>query len=81
MPAKKYPLPIINCRRSVENRPDPQLTEQLDALSEKFDEAYNNNDAAALAALWLFRRYAFGCRRILAMLDPQGWLSGLMRRS
>jgi hypothetical protein len=50
---------------------DPQLTEQLDALSEKFDEAYNNNDAAALAALWLFRRYGFGCRRILAMLERQ----------
>jgi hypothetical protein len=21
---------------------------------------------------WLFRRYAFGCRRVLAMLDPAG---------
>jgi hypothetical protein len=28
--------------------PDPQLTEQLNAAQYKFDEAYNNNDAAAL---------------------------------
>jgi ketosteroid isomerase-like protein len=31
---------------------DPQIIEQLNALSKKFDEAYNNNDAAALAALF-----------------------------
>jgi len=31
---------------------DPQITEQLNALSKKFDEAYNNNDAAAVAALF-----------------------------
>jgi hypothetical protein len=54
------------------NKPDPQVRQQLDALAKKFDEAYDNNDAAAVAALWLFRRYAFGCRRILAMLDPAG---------
>jgi uncharacterized protein (TIGR02246 family) len=34
------------------NTPDPQLRQQLDALAKKFDEAYNNNDAAALAALF-----------------------------
>jgi ketosteroid isomerase-like protein len=31
---------------------DPQLTEQLDLLSKKFDEAYNNNDPTAVAALF-----------------------------
>jgi ketosteroid isomerase-like protein len=31
---------------------DPQLTEQLDLLSKKFDEAYDNNDATAVAALF-----------------------------
>ncbi len=60
---------------------DPQISEQLDVLSKKFDEAYNNKDAAALAALWLFRRYAFGCRRILAMLDPGRVAERLMHRS
>jgi uncharacterized protein (TIGR02246 family) len=31
---------------------DPQINEQLNAHCEKFDEAYNSNDAAALAALF-----------------------------
>ena len=31
---------------------DPQITEQLKAFSKKVDEAWNNNDAAALAALF-----------------------------
>ena len=31
---------------------DPQTTEQLRAFSKKVDEAWNNNDAAALAALF-----------------------------
>jgi len=34
------------------NTPDPQLRQQLDAKSEKFDEACNNNDAAAVAAFF-----------------------------
>jgi len=34
------------------NTPDPQLREQLDAKSKKFDEACDNNDAAAVAALF-----------------------------
>src|SRR6516225_7122423 len=34
------------------NTPDPQLREQLLALIKKFDVAWNNNDAAALAALY-----------------------------
>ncbi len=34
------------------NTPDPQLRQQLDALLRKFDEAFNNNDPAALAALF-----------------------------
>ena len=32
--------------------PDPQLRQQLDEKSKKFDEAFNNNDAAAVAALY-----------------------------
>jgi uncharacterized protein (TIGR02246 family) len=31
---------------------DPKLTEQLIALAKKFDDAFNNNDAAAVAALY-----------------------------
>ena len=31
---------------------DPQIIEQLNAVSKKYDEADNNNDAAALAALF-----------------------------
>jgi ketosteroid isomerase-like protein len=34
------------------NTPDPQLREQLDALAKKNEQAYNNGDAAALAALY-----------------------------
>jgi|SRR5258707_909349 hypothetical protein len=34
------------------NTADPQLRQQLDAKSKKFDEAFNNNDAAALAAFF-----------------------------
>src|SRR5260370_38380267 len=31
---------------------DPQLRQQIDAESKKYDEAVNNNDAAAVAALY-----------------------------
>ena len=31
---------------------DPQIRQQLDALSEKYTEAFNKNDAAAIAALF-----------------------------
>jgi ketosteroid isomerase-like protein len=34
------------------NTPDPQLRQVADALSKKFDDAWNNNDASALAALF-----------------------------
>ena len=34
------------------NTPDPQLREQDVAFQKKFDEAWNNNDAAALTALY-----------------------------
>jgi ketosteroid isomerase-like protein len=34
------------------NTPDPHLRQQLLALAKKFDEALNNKDAAALAALY-----------------------------
>jgi ketosteroid isomerase-like protein len=32
--------------------PDPELRQQLDAFVKKFDEARNNSDAAAMAALF-----------------------------
>jgi ketosteroid isomerase-like protein len=32
------------------NTPDPQIIEQLNVLSKKFDEAFNNNDATAVVA-------------------------------
>jgi len=34
------------------NTPDPKLRDELVALFSKFTEAWNNNDAAALAALY-----------------------------
>lgn len=34
------------------NTPDPQQREQLLALAKKFEDAWNNNDADALAALF-----------------------------
>ena len=34
------------------NTPDPQLRQVADALSKKFNDAWNNNDATALAALF-----------------------------
>ena len=34
------------------NAPDPQLRQQIVALAKKFDDAYNSNDATALAALY-----------------------------
>jgi uncharacterized protein (TIGR02246 family) len=34
------------------NTVDPQITAQLDARGKKFDEAYDNNNAAAVAALF-----------------------------
>jgi|SRR5215469_10155723 len=34
------------------NTPDPQLRQALDALDKKNDEAFNNGDAASLAALY-----------------------------
>jgi uncharacterized protein (TIGR02246 family) len=34
------------------NTPDPQLRGELLALAKKFDDAWNNNDATALAALF-----------------------------
>ena len=34
------------------NTPDPQLRQQLLELAKKFEDAWNNNDATALAALF-----------------------------
>jgi uncharacterized protein (TIGR02246 family) len=34
------------------NTVDPQIIDQLNAIAEKHDEAVNNNDAAAVAALY-----------------------------
>ena len=34
------------------NTPDPKLREALDTLNQKFHEAWNNNDAAALATFY-----------------------------
>jgi ketosteroid isomerase-like protein len=34
------------------NTPDPELCQQIDALNKKTDDAYKNNDPAAVAALF-----------------------------
>ena len=48
----KTRLPAVPTFAQETNTPDPQLREQIVALLEKFTEAWNNNDAAALAALY-----------------------------
>ena len=63
-----FAVPVL---AQEQNTADPEVRQQIEAAHMKFYEAYNKHDAA-MAALWLFRRYAFGCRRILAMLDPAG---------
>ena len=47
--AISFAFPAIAQQRNIA---DPQLRQALDAFSKKFDEAWNNNDAAALAALY-----------------------------
>ena len=47
--AISFAMPTIAQQTSA---PDPQLRQQIVALLEKFTEAWNNNDAAALAALY-----------------------------
>jgi ketosteroid isomerase-like protein len=47
--AISFALPIFAQQKDT---PDPQLREQLLALAKKFEEAWNNNDADALAALF-----------------------------
>jgi ketosteroid isomerase-like protein len=46
--AMSFALPSI----AQQTTADPQLRQQLLALAKRFDDAYNNNDAAALAALY-----------------------------
>ena len=47
--AVSFAVPVL---AQQTNTPDPQLRDQIVALLEKFTEAWNNNDAAALAALY-----------------------------
>jgi hypothetical protein len=46
--AISFALPTLAQETS---KPDPQLREELLALVKKFEDAWNNNDATALAAL------------------------------
>ena len=46
--AMSFALPSF----AQQNTADPQLREQLLALAKKFEDAWNNNDAVALAALF-----------------------------
>lgn len=48
--AISFPLPTF--AQQKEPTPSQQDRQQLDALIKEFDEAWNNNDAAALAALY-----------------------------
>jgi hypothetical protein len=48
--AISFALPIV---AQETTRPDPQLRQQLEAFAKKEDEAFNNNDAAAVAALFV----------------------------
>jgi uncharacterized protein (TIGR02246 family) len=44
-----FALPIL---AQEATKPDPKLREELLALAKKFEDAWNNNDATALAALY-----------------------------
>jgi hypothetical protein len=45
---------------------DPQIIEQLDPIARKYEEAVNNNDAAAVAALFTEKRgFCHGQRTLL----------------
>ena len=48
--AISFALPIVAQETTT---PDPQLRQQLEAFAKKEDEAFNNNDAAAVAALFV----------------------------
>ena len=45
-------LPEETMKTEQTNTPDPQLRQQLSAKCKKYDEAFNNNDAAAVAAFF-----------------------------
>src|SRR5258708_20740690 len=47
--AISFALPMFGQQKE---RGDPKTLEQLDALGKKLDEAFNNNDAAGVAALF-----------------------------
>ena len=47
--AISFALPIL---AQQADKPDPQLRQELLALAKKFEDAWNNNDATALAALY-----------------------------
>ena len=47
--AISFALPIL---AQETDKPDPQLRKELLALAKKFEDAWNNNDATALAALY-----------------------------
>ncbi len=47
--AMSFPLPSI---AQDQNTVDPQVRQQIEAVFMKFEEAYNNRDAAAVAALY-----------------------------
>jgi ketosteroid isomerase-like protein len=38
--------------KTMKETVDPQIIEQLDPIARKYEEAVNNNDAAAVAALF-----------------------------
>jgi hypothetical protein len=44
---------IVSLREeTMKDTADPQISEQVNALSKKYDDAINNNDAVAVAALY-----------------------------
>ena len=47
-----FAVPTFAQQKETKETVDPKTLEQLDALGKKFDEAFNNNDAAAVAALF-----------------------------
>ena len=47
--AISFALPIL---AQQADKPDPQLRQELLALAKKFEDAWDNNDATALAALY-----------------------------
>jgi hypothetical protein len=57
----------------------PQLVEQIEAINQKFDEAFNKHDAAAVSALYTSNAAYAGCPCLLLLTSSCESNIGLVR--